>query len=99
AAKDARALRFYGPTDNLAFGIFYIEIDLAVRIGPDEFGDAAGDGDRVVGIVGGIAVVRLERGANEEKRYQDGEVRHQPKFHSATFVTIKRVQSDPLRST
>ncbi len=60
SAKDARTLRFDGPANNLALGIFHIEVNLAVGIGPHEFRDAALDGDRVVGVVSGISVMRLD---------------------------------------
>src|SRR5579864_8694176 len=47
SAKDARTLRFDRPANNFALGVFYVEINLAVRIGPHEFRHGALDGDRV----------------------------------------------------
>src|SRR5580704_4615267 len=67
-AKNARTLRFDRPTFDVAFVIFRVEINLAMRIGPYEFGHTAGDGNGMLIVVSRIPMMRLKRGAECKER-------------------------------
>src|SRR5579862_5203001 len=66
-AKNVHALRFDRPTHNVPFLVFYIEVNLAMGIGPNEFRHGSLDGDRMIGIVSGIAMMSLQRAASQYK--------------------------------
>src|SRR5260370_1232015 len=67
-SKDARTLRFDGPAYDAPFLVFYVQIDLAMRIGPHEFGHTSGDSDRTLLVVSSIPMMRLHRRAQHQDR-------------------------------
>ena len=65
AVEHARRVAFELPVDDVAFVVFHVEIEMAVRVGPLDVGDRSGQRDRLVGVVLGAERVVHQREQQE----------------------------------
>src|SRR5260370_1672864 len=80
-AKDAGTLRFDGPAYDAPFFAVHIKVDLAMRIGPHEFGNVPIDRDRMLLVVSSIPMMRLDRRAKHQDRNDQSAERKQLGLH------------------
>jgi len=65
SAHDPGTLAFDRPVHNFPFVVLHIHKNLAMRVGPNEFGHGAGNGNPVSLVISGVAVMREHGTANK----------------------------------
>jgi hypothetical protein len=86
--QDCRSKSFDRPIHDFVVLILYIQKNLAVRIGPEEFRHGALEGDGMLHVVIRPAVVRERWDTNEQKANQQTKTDYSHIFHAAPLGTV-----------
>ena len=68
ATQDARTVGLDAPIDDFAGAVLHVQIDLGMRVGPDEFGDGALNSDAGGFVVGGVPVMGEQDAGGKQER-------------------------------